>query len=354
MTTSMHSDAEHLVGVRQPDYKSTCTAAPEYYYYDDNGLDEDSPKQRRHNVLYYIVIALVSIFLVYGYFQLVLGVESIYIRVPDLVRVQTLQRHHSPAYYDARRLIVVGDIHGKFKSLKKLLAKIDYASETDHLVFLGDMVSKGPNSLEVLDFAIDHNVSCVRGNHEDSILHQYAALHRLPAPRIEPPFVGVDDNRFRTTFVPASDKAVARKLKPKHIAYLGTCPAILDLGAVGFHNTSAVAVHAGLQWNIPNLEDQIPEVVFTMRSLLPPALTTPSEETDGEPWSKVWNQKQKEKPRDKRVSVFYGHNARDGLIKHRYTAGIDTGCASGGKLTALIISRDDDGVLQHDLSSVKC
>lgn len=359
MTPAMKLDTEPLFGVKKPDYESTPsgTTPENYYYYDDDDFEDDSHKKTHHSCLYYSVFAFVFIFLIYAFFQLTLGIEPAFIRVPDLVRVQTLQKHYSPVYHDARRLIVIGDIHGKLKPLKSLLAKIEYSSEIDHLVFLGDMISKGPNSLEVLDFAIAHNVSCVRGNHEDSILYDYARLHKLPEPRIErSSTTDAGNNRFRTKIavVSTSDKAVARKLKPYHVEYLGSCPAILDLGAVGFHNTSAVAVHAGLQWNIPHLEDQEPEIVFTIRSLLPPALKTPSEDTNGEPWSKVWNEKQKEKPRDKRLSVFYGHNAREGLTMHRYTAGIDTGCAAGGRLTALVILRDDNGVLQHNLENVKC
>lgn len=340
---------------------NTLPPAEEYYYddYDDEDVFLSSKHMSKHKYTYWTVIALLTIPLIYFYFQMTLGIEPNYIRVPDLVRVESLKPPHSPSHRLGKRVIVIGDVHGKMKSLKKLLDKAEYNETKDHIVFLGDMISKGPNSIAVLDFAISVNASCVRGNHEDNILNQYAGIHKLPMPKVIPSegtetekdvYVNDDDGFI----IGGSDKAVSRKLKPEHIQYLGTCPAILELGNVGFYDTKAVAVHAGLQWNIENLQEQDPSTVFTMRSLLPPTYTTASEEMEGTHWAKIWNEKQKEKHKSARLSVFYGHDARNGLNLRKYTAGLDTGCVSGGELSALIISETRLGKVIHEIRSVRC
>lgn len=75
-----------------------------------------------------------------------------------------------------KNLVVIGDIHGDFFTLKKIMEKIDfltYLKNTSNLiVFLGDYIDRGRYSLEVLLFLCKlkinypHNVFMLRGNHE--------------------------------------------------------------------------------------------------------------------------------------------------------------------------------------------
>lgn len=48
------------------------------------------------------------------------------------------------------RLIIVGDVHGCIDELLQLLAKVSFQAEEDNLVFSGDLVNKGPGSIEVI------------------------------------------------------------------------------------------------------------------------------------------------------------------------------------------------------------
>lgn len=51
-----------------------------------------------------------------------------------------------------------------------LLQKVTFNPANDHLVFAGDIINKGPDSIGVVELAMKYGASCVRGNHEDRIL----------------------------------------------------------------------------------------------------------------------------------------------------------------------------------------
>lgn len=63
---------------------------------------------------------------------------------------------------------VIGDVQGCFLSLLALLEKIDFNPPKDQVVFLGDLINRGPSSLEVLRLIIKNqdSMSIVLGNHE--------------------------------------------------------------------------------------------------------------------------------------------------------------------------------------------
>jgi serine/threonine-protein phosphatase PP1 catalytic subunit len=69
-------------------------------------------------------------------------------------------------------ILVVGDLHGNFESLKKVLT-VYHEFQSSYCVFLGDYVDRGESSVEVLNVLLalrqrlgDHLV-LLRGNHED-------------------------------------------------------------------------------------------------------------------------------------------------------------------------------------------
>ncbi len=74
---------------------------------------------------------------------------------------------------------IIGDVHGCFHSLMRLLEKLGY-SDSDTLWFTGDLVNRGRYSLEVLTFAQGLGGRCqsVLGNHDLYLLAVYHGHER--------------------------------------------------------------------------------------------------------------------------------------------------------------------------------
>ena len=70
-------------------------------------------------------------------------------------------------------LYLMSDIHGYFIPFLQILKKIRF-TDADRMVILGDLVAKGPDSLGVLRFVMEHkNILALRGNHEQRLLQYF-------------------------------------------------------------------------------------------------------------------------------------------------------------------------------------
>jgi bis(5'-nucleosyl)-tetraphosphatase (symmetrical) len=123
----------------------------------------------------------------------------------------------------------IGDVQGCFDELRQLLASFRYKGDRDVLWFVGDLVNRGPKSLDVLRFvrSLGDGAVAVLGNHDLHLITQYEGLER---------------RRKDDTF----DDVLQAKDAADLVAWLRTRPMM--------HVESDLAmVHAGLlpQWSVP-------------------------------------------------------------------------------------------------------
>ena len=61
---------------------------------------------------------------------------------------------------------VIGDVHGCYHTLKELVDKIKNKYPNIKIFCVGDLVDRGNNSVEVVEFVVAEKIQCVIGNHD--------------------------------------------------------------------------------------------------------------------------------------------------------------------------------------------
>lgn len=141
---------------------------------------------------------------------------------------------------------IVGDIHGCFDELQLLLELADFTPEKDELWVTGDLVSRGPKSLETLRFlkGLGNNAKVVLGNHDLHLL----AIHQ-----------GIYPSKEKYQLNPILDAPDCDEL----LSWLQHQPLLLRHPEFNF-----VMVHAGIspQWSIKQAEKFSKEVELYLQS----------------------------------------------------------------------------------------
>ncbi len=202
------------------------------------------------------------------------------------------------------RTVWIGDVHGCADELEELLGVVGVTKE-DRVVFVGDLVARGPDSVRVLRIARELGALVVRGNHEHRVLvaHQ-AVLRGEPQPRLGP-----------------AHQRLLTELGPEEWAQLEAMPLSLEFPEHGVR-----VVHAGVAPSVP-FEEQQPWTLLHIRSLT--SLGSPSDRFSPVSWAEAY-----EGP----PHVVFGHNAQAGLQTFRAATGLDTACVYGGELSALVLA----------------
>lgn len=262
----------------------------------------------------------------------------------------------SIATSEHERWIFVGDVHGMYDEFRELMAKVRADASDARVVLLGDFVSKGPQSSEMVDYIAQHQNSthCVLGNHEVNVMFAYLNnyhIQRRPTQK-HPNWTPLSFNSEQ--YIPPRDqvglnhKRLARELGEDRLITIATnCSALLrvQLGA-----QELVAVHAGLDPDLTS--SQIPRIkdITTMKYMLPKDHSKTSKEKfkHSRRWYKFWD-----KHAPENTTVLYGHDASSGLNLRKRTKGLDSACVGGGQLSALeFVNRD--GHYEQVLHQVRC
>ncbi|MEA3177419.1 MAG: hypothetical protein QOI59_942 [Gammaproteobacteria bacterium] len=252
----------------------------------------------------------------------------------------------------------IGDIQGCHEELQALLARLRFSADRDQLYFVGDLVNRGPQSLEVLRFvrSLADNAVVVLGNHD---LHLLAVAH------------GARRNKKQDTL----DDVLEASDRDELLEWLITRP----LAHVDTYNDGRVdlMVHAGVvpQWTVNGtvalarevesaLRDDPKDVFdhmyadepdqwseglsrkdrlrFTINVLTRLRVCTADGRVDlkwkGKPPAasspyQPWFDAEPRATRDARI--LFGHWSALGFVHRNGVVGLDSGCVWGGSLTAI-------------------
>ena len=81
---------------------------------------------------------------------------------------------------------VVGDVHGCFQTLRQALLDIEFEHGRDRLFSVGDLINRGPNSVEALEWLEEGRFEAVvMGNHEAEMVRLLQTGEILDPPRSE-------------------------------------------------------------------------------------------------------------------------------------------------------------------------
>ncbi|KAF9886725.1 hypothetical protein FE257_011102 [Aspergillus nanangensis] len=275
-----------------------------------------------------------------------------------------------------RRLVIVGDVHGMRKSLEALLDKVNFNQQQgDHLILVGDLVNKGPDSPGVVDLAIKLGASAVRGNHDNAVLdaaaemkaardsllqsgdltRNQAVAENPQADQLSDLDTAVTSNGERHS---EATQKTATELSTGQLDWLASLPLILRVNLPDHLKSSLgetlVVVHAGLVPNVP-LTEQDPHTIMHMRSLIRTLGEEdgfiPAETMGEEGWVVEWNRWQEQQA--SKTTVIFGHDAKRRLQLGRYTIGLDSGCLYGHQLSAVVIAAPN-GEIEHRIVQVEC
>jgi serine/threonine protein phosphatase 1 len=193
---------------------------------------------------------------------------------------------------------VIGDIHGCYRELCELLAKLGPTSD-DRLVFVGDLVVRGPENAAVVRLFLEgdlRDATVLLGNNE---LKLRPTIDGEPTYAVPAVFAAIEQLREAGILDDA-------------LALFDSFPLYLDMGETAI-------VHAGVRPGIPLAAQTVDDLV-KIKTL------------DGTPDGAMWWERY-----DGPTRIVFGHHVHRKPLLLPNVVGLDTGCVYGGALTAFTL-----------------
>lgn len=251
-------------------------------------------------------------------------------------------------------IYAIGDIQGCYDELRHLLDTIAFDPAQDQLWLVGDLVNRGPHSLETLRFikGLGESAISVLGNHDLHLIATVTALGKAGKKDTLGPILRAADR----------DELIDW-LRKQRLFYHNEQYCMLHAGLPpqwDFAQTQAMAIEAeqviggddyqrffrSMYGNKPNLwQDDLPKnekLRFTINCFTRLRYCTLDGQLDflqkgplgSQPANLIpWFRAPDRKSRDMRI--IFGHWSTLGYYDADNVFGIDTGCLWGGQLTAL-------------------
>jgi bis(5'-nucleosyl)-tetraphosphatase (symmetrical) len=248
----------------------------------------------------------------------------------------------------------IGDIQGCYASFQQLLEEIGFSASRDTLWLVGDLINRGPDSLDVLRWAKQHEASLriVLGNHD---LHALAVAEGFVAPHRSDtlqPILAAPDREELLTWLRGRNMAYSED--EYLLVHAGLLPQWDSAQALELSQEVEAALRAAdyrdffaeMYGNHPSHWEESLQGMDRLR-LVTNALTrlrvcdtagVMDFKFKGEvgdipagllPWFDVPGRKSADK------TVVFGHWSALGLVMRADVIALDTGCLWGGKLSAL-------------------
>jgi bis(5'-nucleosyl)-tetraphosphatase (symmetrical) len=243
----------------------------------------------------------------------------------------------------------IGDVQGCFDELLALLERVGFNRAHDRLWFVGDLVNRGPKSLEVLRFVreLGDRAVVVLGNHDLHLITQHEGFEKKRKDDTFDDVLGAPDAKELV------DWLRARPMMHAEGSWAMVHAGLLPQWSVSVAMTLAKEVETALRANsyrdfLANLYGSKPErwddslagwdrlrvivnAMTRMRYCTPEGTmefrnTGPKAPMGYRPWYEERSDEQ---------GIVFGHWSSAGLQLNHRIAGLDTGCVWGGPLTAL-------------------
>ena len=248
-------------------------------------------------------------------------------------------------------IYAIGDVQGCFDELKELLKKCNYKKKNDRLWFVGDLVNRGPKSLEVLRFVRDLGDAAVTvlGNHDLHLITQYEGFERKRK-----------DDSFGDVLGARDAKELVDWLRTRPMMHVEGGNAMVHAGLLpGWNIKQALALGreveaalraAGYREFLKNMYGSKPEAWSNSLAgwdrlrVIVNAMTRMrfcdrqgrmALQGKGTEPPKGYLRWYETRPKAERQTLLFGHWSQLGLVVTPRVIGLDSGCVWGGKLSAL-------------------
>ena len=246
----------------------------------------------------------------------------------------------------------IGDVQGCYEELRELLRRIGFSSDRDRLWFVGDLVNRGPRSLQVLRFvrSLEANAETVLGNHDLHLLAVAAGCRRLRrSDTLEEVLEAKDRERLLEWLI---HRPLAHFESGDLMVHAGLVPQWTAEAALRHGREVESELQSGRSDVFEHMYGDEPDrwsdqlagferLRFIINTLTRMRLCTadgrinltlkgkpPQGESPWQPWFDA------EQRLSRGVRIVFGHWSALGLTRREDVIGLDTGCVWGGSLSA--------------------
>jgi len=203
-----------------------------------------------------------------------------------------------------KKTYVLGDVHGCYHTLLKLIKKLEKNST---MIFVGDLVDKGNFSKQVVQYVIDNHHSCILGNHE------YLMLKHIKEAILEGNISEWSSKKSFGGYKSIQNYQDDMKTLDKHLSWIKTLPQYI------IKDKFFITHGFGLPYY--KRKDELTSKIALMSNRL----------SEKENWSWDWEREYEKYD----IVNIYGHEVVEKIDITKNYIGIDTGCVYGERLSAI-------------------